>query len=281
MKKWSLIVALILVVLLSLAASVPKLLRAPQEVTFFGSVGLPENAVLLFGLLQLAGAVLLVFKPTRRLGAALAGLMFLGSAIMVSLSGNIGFAVFSLLPVVLAGFVLKGHSKRDGEGEGLVAVPSQTGSDEASPGGLDYDQLLHLDSEDLAEGGIGGAHHELLPKIRVHAPDAGPVEDRLDDEVGSYSVAADGRDYPIYAPDLPDGQGESWGRATHALFAIVNAQLAETPVRFYAINGGNDLGGIFLTEEEAESARTALEIREDWPYLPTTDHPWYGMFHSQ
>jgi hypothetical protein len=83
----------------------------------------------------------------------------------------------------------------------------------------------------------------------------------------------------IYSPELPEGEGQSWGRATHALFAIVNNQLAKSEYGFYAINGGNDLGGMFLTPSECEEARQPLPRKGDWPYLPTDEHPWYGECH--
>lgn len=113
-KMW--IVCLVVLILLSVAASLPKLLRVAQEVAFFRSVGLPESVVLVFGLLQLAGGILLVFEPTRGWGAAVAGVLFLCSAIMVLLSGNLLFALVSLLPVLLAAFVMKGSMGRAARG---------------------------------------------------------------------------------------------------------------------------------------------------------------------
>jgi hypothetical protein len=46
----------------------------------------------------------------------------------------------------------------------------------------------------------------------------------------------------------------------------VNRQLGKAPVKFYALNAGNDLMGIFLTEREAAAARKTLKRRLDWPY---------------
>jgi hypothetical protein len=58
----------------------------------------------------------------------------------------------------------------------------------------------------------------------------------------------------------------------------VNRQLAQTPYRLFAINGGNDLGGMFLTVDEAETAKKSLAKRA-WPYLPVAEPPWYGQYH--
>ena len=105
-------VNLALVVLLSIAAAVPKLLRVPQEVTFFEKAGLAGSAVLLFGLLQLAGGILLVFTRTRLWGAGVAAVVFLASAIMVFLSGQTAFGLLSMLPVLMAGLVLRASTGR-------------------------------------------------------------------------------------------------------------------------------------------------------------------------
>jgi hypothetical protein len=51
--------------------------------------------------------------------------------------------------------------------------------------------------------------------------------------------------------------------------------------RLYAINGGSDLGGMFLTQSECEAARKSLSREEDWPYLPTLEPPWYGQYHRR
>jgi hypothetical protein len=105
---------------------------------------------------------------------------------------------------------------------------------------LNYDELVILDAEALAETGLKSAYD------------------------------------PIYSKN--DGD-ESWGRATFAIFDIVNRQLAKTPYRFFAINGGNDLGGMFLTPAQAEAAKTSLPRKQDCPYLPTASTHWYGRYH--
>jgi hypothetical protein len=64
-----------------------------------------------------------------------------------------------------------------------------------------------------------------------------------------------------------------------ALFTIVNDQLATSEYRFYAINGGNDLGGMFLTPAQAAAAQKTLPNRTDWPYFPRDEADWYGQYH--
>jgi hypothetical protein len=55
--------------------------------------------------------------------------------------------------------------------------------------------------------------------------------------------------------------------------------LANSEYRFYAINGGNDLGGMFLMPAQAQAAQKALPNKRDWPYLPEDVPPWYGQYH--
>jgi len=144
---------------------------------------------------------------------------------------------------------------------------------------LDYDKMVILDAESLAEGGIAEAYESLLPQLRKYVPQPAMIEEDLDDKAARYTVKYGSKKFSIYGPNLADDEGRSWGRATHAFFAIVNDQLANCDHRFFAINGGNELGGMFLTPAEIEAARNSLPNISDWPYLPNDQHPWYGQFH--
>ncbi len=97
---------LIVVTLLSLAASIPKLLRIPEEVGFFADAGLGELSVVAFGLLQLIGGGLLIFRKTRLFGASIATVTFLLSAVMLFLTGNTIFGLVSIIPVLMADIVI-------------------------------------------------------------------------------------------------------------------------------------------------------------------------------
>jgi hypothetical protein len=50
-------------------------------------------------------------------------------------------------------------------------------------------------------------------------------------------------------------------------------------VRLYAISGGNDLGGFFLSPEQAKAAQAGLPRKSDWPYIPEFGGTWWGQFH--
>ena len=144
---------------------------------------------------------------------------------------------------------------------------------------LDYDQMIFLDAEDLAEAGIREAYESLLPELRKYAPRPADVEEVTDNNAGRYTVKSGAKEFVIDAPELHDQGGESWGRATVAFFTIVNDQLASSEYRFYAINGGNNLGGMFLTPSQAEAAQKSLPNKKDWPYVPKDEPDWYGQYH--
>jgi hypothetical protein len=145
---------------------------------------------------------------------------------------------------------------------------------------LNYDEWIHFDAEDLAETGIAEAYERLMPVLRKYVQEPAKVEEIQDNDVPRYSVKWGRRKFVIYAPELrEEPENNSWGRATYAFFAIVNDQLRTSGYRFYAINGGNDLGGMFLTPQEAKDAQKGLPRRLDWPYLPRDEPPWYGQYH--
>ena len=143
---------------------------------------------------------------------------------------------------------------------------------------LNYDDAIHLDAEAFAEGGIAEAYESLLPQLRTFVKEPARIEEILDDDTPRYSVRCGDTACDIFGPDI-DEDFNSWGRATVALFSIVNEQLKNSSHRLYAINGGNDLFGMFLTPAEATAAQSSLPNKRDWPYLPIKAEPWYGQYH--
>lgn len=140
---------------------------------------------------------------------------------------------------------------------------------------LDYEQMHLLDAEDLAEGGIAAAYQGLGAAIRIYVSNPVSIYEHDAESGLSYSVSAGESQYDIYTPCTP--ASVSWGRATFALFDIVNRQLQRAPVWFYAINAGNDLGGMFLTPEQVHLAMATITIPTDWPYIPNNEEPWFGQ----
>lgn len=144
---------------------------------------------------------------------------------------------------------------------------------------LDYEQSILLDAESLAEQGVVKAYQQVLPTLKTLVRSPVGIEEYLDSDTGTYRVTAAGETYQIYPPPDIGNAYDSWGAATVALFTIVNKQLRESPIKFYAINGGNELTGIFLTEQQALDARKQIVRRTDWPYIPTAAPPWFGQYH--
>jgi hypothetical protein len=143
-------------------------------------------------------------------------------------------------------------------------------------GAIDYDAALTLDAEELAERGVADAYAELSTELSELGIAPSAVGENFDAEACAYSVQYSGTNYPIFGPSIHTMH--SWGLATFALFDIVNRQLAGHRLTLYAINGGNDLFGIFLTPAQAQRARRALPRKSDWPYIPTAEPDWFGMY---
>ena len=95
-------IILVLLVLMSAAAGAAKVFQTPQETAFFESVGLSAFWLLPLGVVQIAGALAAIVHQTRRIGMAFVAAGFLVSAIIIFMTGNIGFGLISLLPVLLA-----------------------------------------------------------------------------------------------------------------------------------------------------------------------------------
>lgn len=94
-----------LLVLLSIAAGFAKILLVEQEVKFLQSFGFNELMIIAFGLVQICAGTLLIAHKTRLFGALLAILSFLFSTILLFFSGDILFALVSIIPIVLASFL--------------------------------------------------------------------------------------------------------------------------------------------------------------------------------
>jgi hypothetical protein len=139
---------------------------------------------------------------------------------------------------------------------------------------LDYDQVVQLDAEDLAEQGLLFAYQDLLPKLMQYVSSPLEVTEETDNDAARYSVWAAGQTYEIWEGGAKNSDG--WERTTVAFFQIVNSKLASSHHKFYALYGGNDLSGLFLTEEEFTAARRAIKKRSNWPWMPVNEPPHYG-----
>jgi hypothetical protein len=148
---------------------------------------------------------------------------------------------------------------------------------------LNYDETIILDAEELGEGSIGSSYvKDIVPVLTRFGISPAEIKEDFEPESERYTVTSQGRTYLVYSAEMDLSEGQNWGNATFALFDIVNRQLEGSPYRFYALNSGNDLTGIFLTIEEREKEVSSSKLRQvDWPYLPGPSHPWYGQLHGR
>ena len=104
-----LIVAII--ALLSIAAGLAKVMQSQQEMEFLQGLGLSVFLIIVFGLVQIVGGVLIAPKKTRLAGAVLVTLGFVVSTVLIFIGGNVAFGLFSLIPAVFAGMII--YQKRN------------------------------------------------------------------------------------------------------------------------------------------------------------------------
>ncbi len=92
---------------------------------------------------------------------------------------------------------------------------------------LNYDNMLFLDAEDLAEAGIKKAYDSLARDLGGYISPLAEVLEVVDNAAPRYVVRCGDQEYLIYSPEVPNDEGQSWGRAAYALFKIVKDQLAK------------------------------------------------------
>ena len=95
------ILIIAIVALLSIAAGLAKVMQSPQEMEFLQGFGLSSALIVVFGLVQVSGGVLLVPQKTRLPGAVLATLALVVSTVLIFIAGNLVFGLVSILPIAL------------------------------------------------------------------------------------------------------------------------------------------------------------------------------------
>ena len=103
---------MVLLIALGVIAGGAKVMGRPDEAALFDAVGLGGTVMLGYGVVQIAAGILMIPGSSRVLAAWGPAVCFLGSAVMLLFSGNIGFGLFSLVPAVLAGSFAMGPDIR-------------------------------------------------------------------------------------------------------------------------------------------------------------------------
>ena len=106
MKTVSTIILAVLI-LLAVSSGITKILLMQQDVEFFGKYGFSNPILVVYGLVQLIGGLLLVFKRTRFFGAAIVAITFLISLVVILMEGNIPVGIATVIATLLLGVVMK------------------------------------------------------------------------------------------------------------------------------------------------------------------------------
>lgn len=100
-------IILAILVFLAVASGITKVLLMQQDVEFFGQYGFTNLMLVVFGIVQLAGGVFLIFEKTRVTGAIMVATTFLISAAILLMADNAVMAIITVFCIVLLGLVLK------------------------------------------------------------------------------------------------------------------------------------------------------------------------------
>ncbi len=95
------ILIIAVIALLSIAAGLAKVMQTEQELEFLQGFGLNSVLIIAFGIIQIAGGVLLIPSKTRMFGAVLTTSAFVASTILIFVGGNLGFGLLSTIPIAL------------------------------------------------------------------------------------------------------------------------------------------------------------------------------------
>ena len=79
----------------------------PEDVEFFGRYGFSSPLLIAFGATQLIGGVLMPFRKTRFVGAAIVAVTFLISLGILLMDGNIPVSIVTAVATLLLGIVMK------------------------------------------------------------------------------------------------------------------------------------------------------------------------------
>ena len=98
---------LVILVLLAVSSGITKVALMQQDVDFFGKYGFSNPILIAYGLVQLIGGVLMVFKRSRFLGAAIVAITFLISLAVLLMEGNLPVSIATIVATVLLGVTMK------------------------------------------------------------------------------------------------------------------------------------------------------------------------------
>jgi len=100
-------ILLTVLVILSLATGVTKLIQMPEEMEIFKNTGYSDTFILIFGAFQVMGGILLVTPKTRKIAALGMALTFGMATAVLFQNAMTQFGMFSFLFIALALYQIK------------------------------------------------------------------------------------------------------------------------------------------------------------------------------
>jgi hypothetical protein len=100
------IILLILIALMSITAGAAKALLVPEELAFLEGVGIPQTMIVIYGVLQILGGVVMLVPRTKQVGLIIAIIAFAISTVLIFISGRWSFGLVSLLPILISSWLL-------------------------------------------------------------------------------------------------------------------------------------------------------------------------------
>ena len=107
MKKIVFTIILVILMFLAISSGITKIVLMQQDVDFFGKYGFSNPILIAYGTVQLIGGVLLPFRKTRFVGAAIVATTFLISLVVLLIEGNIPVSIATIVATLLLGVVMK------------------------------------------------------------------------------------------------------------------------------------------------------------------------------
>lgn len=100
-------IVLVLLILLATSSGITKVMLMEQEVNFFGQYGFSNWMLVVYGLTQVAGGVLMIPGKTRLIGAAVVAITFLISLVVLIMDGNIPVSIVTAIATLLLGVIMQ------------------------------------------------------------------------------------------------------------------------------------------------------------------------------
>ncbi len=96
-----------LLVLLAISSGITKIMLMPQDLEFFGRYGFNNLMLIIFGIIQVVGGVLMVIPKIRLYGAITVITTFGISLVLLIIEGNFVVSVITLIAMALLVVVIK------------------------------------------------------------------------------------------------------------------------------------------------------------------------------